>query len=161
MSDEAFHDYLAHNEIKWKFNLTRALWWGGQFERSIGLVKRAFHKTIGSGMLTWAELQDVILDVEVTLNNRPLSYVEDDLQLPVLTPNSLLFGQPNPLPELECHHLETPDRYLKRCKDVMRKRWTDEYLRADVSKYRPEVYKSKKSKILKKIPKVALGKLLT
>ena len=35
------------------------------------------------------------------------------------------------------------------------------YLRADVSKYRPEVYKSDKSKILKKIHKVALGKLLT
>ena len=36
-----------------------------------------------------------------------------------------------------------------------------ELLRADVSKYRPEVYKSEKSKILKKIHKVALGKLLT
>ena len=35
------------------------------------------------------------------------------------------------------------------------------YLRADVSKYRPEVYKSEKSKILKKIHKVALDKLLT
>ena len=35
------------------------------------------------------------------------------------------------------------------------------WLRADVSKYRPEVYKSEKSKILKKIHKVALGKLLT
>ena len=34
-------------------------------------------------------------------------------------------------------------------------------LRADVSKYRPEVYKSENSKILKKIHKVALGKLLT
>ena len=34
-------------------------------------------------------------------------------------------------------------------------------LRADVSNYRPEVYKSEKSKILKKIQKVALGKLLT
>ena len=34
-------------------------------------------------------------------------------------------------------------------------------LRADVSKYRPEVYKSEKSRILKKIHKVALGKLLT
>ena len=34
-------------------------------------------------------------------------------------------------------------------------------LRADVSKYRTEVYKSEKSKILKKIHKVALGKLLT
>ena len=37
----------------------------------------------------------------------------------------------------------------------------DYYLREDVSKYRPEVYKSEKSKILKKIHKVALGKLLT
>ena len=36
-----------------------------------------------------------------------------------------------------------------------------EDLRADVSKYRPEGYKSEKSKILKKIHKVALGKLLT
>ena len=35
------------------------------------------------------------------------------------------------------------------------------HLRADASKYRPEVYKSEKSKILKKIHKVALGKLLT
>ena len=34
-------------------------------------------------------------------------------------------------------------------------------LRADVSKYRPEVYKSERSKIVKKIHKVALGKLLT
>ena len=34
------------------------------------------------------------------------------------------------------------------------------FLRADVSKYRPEVYKSEKSKILKKIHKEALGKLL-
>ena len=33
-------------------------------------------------------------------------------------------------------------------------------LKADVSKYRPEVYKSEKSKILKTIHKVALGKLL-
>ena len=37
----------------------------------------------------------------------------------------------------------------------------DKGLRADVSKYQPEVYKSEKSKILKNIHKVALGKLLT
>ena len=34
-------------------------------------------------------------------------------------------------------------------------------LRANVSKYRPEVCKSEKSKILKKMHKVAPGKLLT
>ena len=34
-------------------------------------------------------------------------------------------------------------------------------LREDVSKYRPEVYKSENTKILKKINNLALGKLLT
>ena len=43
----------------------------------------------------------------------------------------------------------------------MRRRILLGSLRADVSKYQPEVYKSEKSKILKKIHKVALGKLLT
>ena len=32
---------------------------------------------------TWNELEEVLLDVEVALNNRPLSYLEDDAQLPV------------------------------------------------------------------------------
>ena len=38
---------------------------------------------------------------------------------------------------------------------------SDSVLRADVSKYRPEACKSEKSKTLKKIHKVALGKLIT
>ena len=92
MADEKLQDYLAHLGIRWKFNLSRTPWWGGQFERLIGLVKRALHKQIGCGMLTWGELQDVLLDIEVALKNRPLNYVEDDPQLPVLTPNSLLFN---------------------------------------------------------------------
>jgi len=124
MSDEKVHDYLTKHRIMWQFNLSRAPWWGRQFERLIRLVKRALYNSIGGGLLTWAELQDVLLNVEVALNNRPLSYVEDDPQLPVLTPNSLLFGPPNLLPELEHHHLESPDlrkraKYLKRCKDAM------------------------------------------
>ena len=101
MHDKKVHDYLAKHRIMWQFNLSRAPWWGGQFGRLIGLVKRALYKSIGGGLLTWAELQDVLLDIEVALNNRPLIYVEDDPQLPVLTPNSLLFGKPNILPELE------------------------------------------------------------
>ena len=45
----------------------------------IGLVKQAFNKRVGNGTLTWSELQDVLLDMEVALNNRPLSYVEEDV----------------------------------------------------------------------------------
>ena len=37
---------------------------------------------------------DIVLDIEVTLNNRSLMYVEEDIQMPVLTPNTLLYGQP-------------------------------------------------------------------
>ena len=61
-------------------------WWGGQFERMVGLVKQAFYRTVGGANLKWDELQDVLLDCEIALNNRPLSYIEDDVQLPILTP---------------------------------------------------------------------------
>ena len=95
MQNEAVHDFLANNHITWKFNLSRAPWWGGQFERMVGLVKQALYKNVGRATLTWNELADLLQDVEPTLNNRPLGYVEDDVQMPVLTPNIMLFGQPN------------------------------------------------------------------
>lgn len=57
----------------------------------IGLVKGTLYKSIGNGLLSWTELQEVLLDIEVALNNRPLDYVDDDVQLPILTPSSLLY----------------------------------------------------------------------
>ena len=120
MRDEKTQDYLAHENIKWQFKLSRAAWWGGQFERLIGLVKTALNKTIGCGMLTWTELCEGVLDVEIALNNRPSCYVEDDILLSVLTPNTLLFLRSNQLPELEPHHLREfhlrrRAKYLRRC----------------------------------------------
>ena len=134
MHDEQFNDYLAKHSIKWQFNLSRAPWWGGQFERMVGLVKRSLQKNVGRRLLTWNELKEVLLDVEVALNGRPLSYVEDDHELPALTPNALLYSQSNVLPELEAHHEEDPDlrkraKYLERCKREMWARWTSEYVR--------------------------------
>lgn len=139
--DESLNEFLARHRIKWQFNLSRAPWWGGQFERMVGLVKASLSKCIGNGSLTWSELQDVMLDVEVALNNRPLSYIEDDIQLPVLTPNTFLLDQPNVLPELEPHRQETKDlrkreKYLRRCKDMLCQRWTGEYLRGRRERHR-------------------------
>ena len=100
----------------------------------IGLVKTAVSKTIGNACLSFEELKEVFLDVEIALNGRPLSYVEDDAQLAVLTPNSMLFSQPNILPEREVHYEENPQlkrraKYLRKCKDAIWNRWTKEYLR--------------------------------
>ena len=43
----------------------------GQFEK----LKQSMYKAIGNGQLRWYELEEVILDVEKTLNNRLLGYV--------------------------------------------------------------------------------------
>ena len=83
MSDEKFSQFLAQNEIVWQFNLSHAPWWGGQFERMTGLVKNVLKKVIGCGLLSCQELEEVLLNVEITLNERPLSYVEDDVALPI------------------------------------------------------------------------------
>ena len=134
MKDEKIHGLLAQQGIEWKFNLNRAPWWGGQFERSIGLAKGSLYKSIGNGSLSWTELQEVLLDVEVALNDRPLDYEEDDIQLPIITPSSLLHTQPNALPVLELHHIQDYDlrkraKYLHKCKDAVWSNWTKEYLR--------------------------------
>ena len=43
--------------------------------------------------MTYYELEEILLDVEINLNNRPLTYVVDDIQLNVLTTNSMLVGR--------------------------------------------------------------------
>lgn len=98
-------------------------------------MKQPLYKTIGNGNLLWKELQEVILDVEITLNNRPLGYVEDDVEQPVLTPNAPLFGQPNVLPEMDPREVEDADlreraRYLLKCEEALWGRWTREHVRA-------------------------------
>ena len=70
MTNEKFHEYLTNQEIKWQFNLSRAPWWGGQYERIIGVLKQSMYKVIGKTTLTFNELEEVLLDVEQTLNNR-------------------------------------------------------------------------------------------
>ena len=134
-TDEKFHAFLADRASHWRFNLSRAPWWGGQFERLIGLFKRAFYKAIGNNMLSWEELSEVVLDVEVALNNRPLSYIEDDVELPVLTPRSTLNINPSALPELRPHHIDNRDlrkraKFLIKCKESVWIRWSREYVKS-------------------------------
>ncbi len=59
--------------------------------------------------------------------------MEDDVQLPTLTPNSMLFIGSTFAPELEEPHIEEKDlrkraKYLLKCKEAMWRRWSREYL---------------------------------
>ena len=107
----------------------------GRTLRKTHCSKSSFYKSVGQGLLSWDELCKVVLDIEVSLNHRPLSYVEDDPQFPTLTPNSSLLLNANSLPELEPHRLEDRDlrkraKFLKATKDTTWRRWTTECHRA-------------------------------
>ena len=131
--DERLNTFLGTHKITWQFNLSRAPWWGGQFERLIRVMKGAFYKTVGQGQLSWDELSGVLLDVEIVLINRPLSYT-DDIKLPKLTANDLLFIESNILPELQSYlkekDLRKRAKFLQRSKDAIWCRWSSEYLQA-------------------------------
>ena len=60
--------------------------------------------------------------------------MEDDIQLPLLTPSAMMFSRPKLIPD---EHLddENPDmrkraRYLRRCKHVLWSPWSGEYLKS-------------------------------
>lgn len=73
--------YLSLTGIKWSFNLEKATWWGGLFERMTRSTKR----------FSYDEMHMVIVEIEAIVYSRPLSYVyPDDLQQPI-TPSHLNF----------------------------------------------------------------------
>ena len=64
-----------------------------------GLTKGVLSKSLGKARLVFKALKEVLLKVKVILNNRPLSYMEDDIQLPALTANMIIHGTNITLPE--------------------------------------------------------------
>lgn len=81
---------LLDRKIQWKFNLEKAPWWGGFFERMIKSTKRCLKKALGKVCLTYEELLTILTEVECILNSRPLTYLyPNDLEEP-LTPSHLI-----------------------------------------------------------------------
>ena len=105
----------------------------GQFERLIGLLKAILYRTTGKAQLTWAELEEVLLDIEIILNNRSLTYIDEEIDYPIFTLNSLILGRDVNFPDAAPHESESETikkrhKYIKRCKEALWKRWKHEYL---------------------------------
>ena len=133
---ENLSSYITEQGIQWRFNMSRAPWWGGFFERLVGIMKRSLSKVVGRSTLNFEELEEVLLDVECVTNNRPLCYVGEEFEEPVITPAILLRGKPSSVLEQDIEQLEANDNmtrrllFIRRSKDQLRKRWMGEYLRA-------------------------------
>ena len=117
--DHKLHNFLSSETILWKFNVPKVPWWGGQFKRLIGLTKANFYRTIGKAPLTWEKLEEVLLGIEIILNIRPLTYIEEEIDYPILTPNSLILGCDVNFPDAAPHESESETikkrhKYIKR-----------------------------------------------
>ena len=70
--------YLTNRRVEWDFIVEKAPWWGGFWERLVRSVKNCVKKMVGRSTLTFEELRTLLVEVEATLNNRPITYVYDD-----------------------------------------------------------------------------------
>ena len=92
VSQRDVQQYLSQVRVKWLFNLERAPWWGGVFERMVRSTKRCLRKMIGQARFSFDELLTAVTELEMIVNSRPLSYVaSDDVDEP-LTPSHVLIG---------------------------------------------------------------------
>ena len=80
--------------ITWKFIPKKVPWYGGYWERLIGLTKAALKKYWGGAHILLIMLQTLGIEVEATLIDRPLTYISDNPRDPQpLTPSDLLYGK--------------------------------------------------------------------
>ncbi|GFV26984.1 uncharacterized protein TNCV_937251 [Trichonephila clavipes] len=128
---------LKNGEKNWILILTcavyRAPWWGGFWERLIGLVKRSVRKTLGKTSLNHEKMYTVLCDCESLIHSRPLTYVTDDVEdLEPLTPAMILqdirqVGVPE-IDQIDENKLNKRLVYRNRIQKDHRKRFRVEYL---------------------------------
>ena len=91
--DGEVKEYLTGLGTDWIFNVERAPWWGGAFERMVKSTKRCLRKLIGRAQFSLDELVTVLAEIESVINSRPLTYVSaGDMEEP-LTPSHLIVGR--------------------------------------------------------------------
>ena len=71
------HQFLAHNNINWKFIAPRVAWWGGWWKRMVGTTKPCLHKVLGRFQVSEG-LNTILVATEAAINSRPIVQTEDE-----------------------------------------------------------------------------------
>ncbi|XP_070549922.1 uncharacterized protein [Ptychodera flava] len=160
LNSREIREYMNNHRVEWIFIPKRAPWFGGFWERLIGLTKTALKKVLGHARVTLDELTTVVAEVEATLNDRPITYVDE---CDPLTPSLLLHGRLiNTLPHelVDDDELTDPTyitskqttlekrvKYLAKLHEHFWQRWSAEYLPALRERHSP---KGKTGNVIKK-----------
>ena len=132
-SDNAktFHALLHHipRSVTWKFIPEAAPWWGGFWERMVGITKKCLKITLHQCHLSFDELTVILYELAFHLNIRPLTTSDDEL----LTPAHLLFGVSSIHGVISSggiheNRVDRAWRHRRRVSDNLIRRWNTEYV---------------------------------
>lgn len=68
----------AELKIEWNLNPPKAPWWGGWWEKLVGVVKSVLKRSLGKAYLHYEEMMTILCDIESVVNERPLTYLSED-----------------------------------------------------------------------------------
>ncbi|GFX56927.1 integrase catalytic domain-containing protein [Trichonephila clavipes] len=150
---DKIQDFALKIKIQWKFSPPSAPWWGGFWERLVGMLKNVLRKVLGKASLNEEELNTLLCDAESIINSRPITYLsEDPKDLVALTP-AISCPNSSHVPSRNSRNWSVPDfdmidskklerRFIYRVKirKDLRNRFRNEYLGLlkDYSKVRKE-----------------------
>ncbi|XP_015433580.1 PREDICTED: uncharacterized protein LOC107189534 [Dufourea novaeangliae] len=126
-------EYSSVQKLDCRLNPPSAAWWGGFWERMIGLLKPLLRKILGKACLSYEEMLTSLCDCEAIVNARPITYVSNDpMDLCPLTPSMFLqevreIGMP------DCDDVNRCDinkrlRYRQMLREDLRRRFRSECL---------------------------------
>lgn len=120
--------------IKWHFIPPRSPHFGGIWEAAVKSLKKHLIRIIGNLVLTFEELSTVVIQIEASLNSRPITPLSDDpTDLNALTPGHFLIGREllaTPVEDLTDRNINHLNRWnlLSKIHQDVWKRWKNEYL---------------------------------
>lgn len=126
---------VAIGKIEWKFNPPAAPWWGGFWERLIGVLKRLLRRTLKRACLTYEEIFTVLIDCEATVNSWPITFVSDDRDDLVPLTSAHFLQEVTEVGVIDLDKIEECDfnrryKYRLKVKRELRCRFRNENLRA-------------------------------
>lgn len=130
---EKIAKHSSASQIEWVFNPPTAPWWGGWWERLIGILKTLLRKILGKASLSYESLNTTLCDAEAIINARPLTYIsEDPNDFRPLSPSIFLQeSREYDVPDCDMLYrvkLEKKFRNRQKILEDLRKRFRIEYL---------------------------------
>ena len=93
IEDQTVQHHFAQKRVQMRHIPAKSPHWGGMHEQLIGVVKLSIKKVLHRALISLPKLQTLIKEVQVVVNDRPITFVYHDVNDPEpLTPSKLLCG---------------------------------------------------------------------